>query len=49
MVDYDDESELGTYWRLRHQHPVCHFEDETGDFRARKVSDFVSKGGAPAA
>ena len=38
-----DGSELETYWRLRHQHPACHYEDETGDFRATKISDFVSK------
>ena len=30
------------YWRLRHQHPVCRHEDETGDFRAMKVSDFLT-------
>jgi len=38
-----DASELETYWRLRHQHPVCHYEDETRDFRAMKISDFVSR------
>ena len=38
-----DGSELETYRRLRHQHPACHYEDETGDFRATKISDFVSK------
>lgn len=39
----DDGSALETYWRLRHQHPVCRYEDETGDFRAMKVSDFLSR------
>ena len=39
----DDGSELETYWRLRHQHPVCSYEDETGDFRALKLSDFASR------
>ena len=39
----DDGSELETYWRLRHQHPVCRYEDETRDFRALKISDFVSR------
>lgn len=39
----DDGSELETYWRLRDQHPVCRYEDETGDFRALKLSDFVSR------
>jgi DNA-binding CsgD family transcriptional regulator len=41
--DEDDGSALETYWRLRHQHPVCRYEDETGDFRAMKVSDFLSR------
>jgi DNA-binding CsgD family transcriptional regulator len=39
----DDGSALETYWRLRHEHPVCRYEDETGDFRAMKVSDFLSR------
>lgn len=30
-------------WRLRHEHPVCHYQDVTGDFRAFKLSDFVTK------
>ena len=38
-----DGSELETYWRLRHQHPACHYEDVTLDFRATKISDFVSR------
>jgi DNA-binding CsgD family transcriptional regulator len=42
-VEDDGGSELETYWRLRHQHPVCHFHEQTGDFRALKVSDFVSR------
>lgn len=32
-----------TYWRLRDQHPVCHFQDETGNFPALKLSDFLSR------
>jgi DNA-binding CsgD family transcriptional regulator len=39
--DSDDES-LRAYWLLRHQHPVCRHQDETGDFRARRVSDFTT-------
>ena len=39
----DDGSALETYWRLRDQHPVCHFEDQTGTFPALKLSDFVTR------
>ncbi len=42
-TDGDVGEELQTYWRLRDQHPVCRYEDETGDFRALKISDFVSR------
>ena len=35
--------ELEIYWRLRHQHPVCRYEDGTGEFSALKISDFLSK------
>jgi DNA-binding CsgD family transcriptional regulator len=31
------------YWRLRHEHPVCHYHEATGDFRALKLSDFVTR------
>jgi len=34
-----DES---TYWELRHQHPVCREHQATQDFRALKISDFLS-------
>jgi DNA-binding CsgD family transcriptional regulator len=37
----DDES-TAKYWRTRHEHPVCRHHDATGDFSARKVSDFVT-------
>jgi DNA-binding CsgD family transcriptional regulator len=47
LLEVDDPGADGpaaeTYFRLRHQHPVCRFEEETGDFRARKLSDFVSR------
>ena len=39
----DGGSSPETYWRLRHQHPACHFHVQTGDFRALKVSDFLSR------
>jgi DNA-binding CsgD family transcriptional regulator len=31
-----------TFWRLRHEHPVCLHQDLTGDFGARKLSDFLT-------
>jgi len=34
----DDEA----FWRLRHEHPGCSYEDLTGDFSPRKLSDFVT-------
>ena len=30
------------YWRLRHQEPLCHHQDVTRDWRALKLSDFVT-------
>ena len=39
----DGGSAPATYWRLRHQHPACHFHVQTGDFRALKISDFLSR------
>jgi DNA-binding CsgD family transcriptional regulator len=32
-----------TYWQIRHEHPVCAYRDRTGDYRALRVSDFVSR------
>jgi DNA-binding CsgD family transcriptional regulator len=37
-VSLDDR----TFWRLRHQHPVCAHQDRTGDFSAYKLSDFLT-------
>jgi DNA-binding CsgD family transcriptional regulator len=31
------------FWRLRHQYPTCVYEDETGDFSSRKLSDFITR------
>jgi DNA-binding CsgD family transcriptional regulator len=42
-IGNDDESELELYWRLRDQHPVCHHHERTRDFRAWRISDFVSR------
>jgi len=30
------------FWRLRHEHPCCSYEDRTGDFSPHKLSDFVT-------
>jgi DNA-binding CsgD family transcriptional regulator len=42
-VTGDSGPGIETYWRLRDQHPVCHFQDETGDFPALKITDFISR------
>ncbi len=41
----DDEAvatEANNFWRLRHEYPTCVYEDETGDFSSRKLSDFIT-------
>ena len=43
IEDEDVERSSRSYWRLRHQHPVCRYEDETGTFPALKLSDFLSR------
>ena len=37
------DSDAEVFWRLRHEHPLCSYEDQTGDFSARKLSDFVTR------
>ena len=37
------DEELRTFWRLKHQHPVCIYQAKTGDFGAHKLSDFVTR------
>ena len=34
---------LATFFRLRHQHPVCAYQGRTGDFSATKLSDHVTR------
>jgi DNA-binding CsgD family transcriptional regulator len=29
------------YWEARHDHPICHYHETTGDWRAYRLSDFV--------
>jgi DNA-binding CsgD family transcriptional regulator len=31
------------WWELAHQHPICQYVEETGDFRALKTSDFLTR------
>jgi hypothetical protein len=38
------EDELDrAYWRLRHQDPLCGYQQRTGDLTAHKLSDFVTR------
>lgn len=41
--DEGDYPDLDVYWRLRDEHPVCHHQDVTGEFRALKLSDFLTR------
>jgi DNA-binding CsgD family transcriptional regulator len=38
----NDTPDGGVYWRLRHEHPTCSYQDRTGDFSPHKLSDFVT-------
>jgi DNA-binding CsgD family transcriptional regulator len=31
------------WWEIAHQHPICRYVEETGDFRALKISDFLTR------
>ena len=31
------------WWEVAHQHPVCNHVEETGHFRALKISDFLTR------
>ena len=31
-----------TYWQARADHPLCHYHESTGDWRAYRLSDFVT-------
>jgi DNA-binding NarL/FixJ family response regulator len=32
-----------SYWTIRHEHLACAYHDRTGDFRALRVSDFLTR------
>jgi DNA-binding CsgD family transcriptional regulator len=38
-----EEPEEPSYWDIREHHPVCHHHEVTGDFRALKLSDFLTR------
>jgi DNA-binding CsgD family transcriptional regulator len=38
----DEAADDDVFWQLRHEHPVCSYQDRTGDFSPRKLSDFVT-------
>jgi DNA-binding CsgD family transcriptional regulator len=38
-----DGPEEPTYWDIRDQHPVCRHHEVAGDFRALKISDFLTR------
>ena len=40
--DHEDKGQQA-YWRLRQRHPICAYQDRTGDFSARMLSDFVTR------
>lgn len=45
VPEMDDDEAVATeanFWRLRHEYPTCVYEDETGDFSSRKLSDFIT-------
>ena len=31
------------WWEIAHQHPICSYVEETGDFRALRISDFLTR------
>jgi DNA-binding CsgD family transcriptional regulator len=38
-----DGRQSDRWWEIEHQHPLCHYVEETGDFRTLKVSDFLTR------
>jgi DNA-binding CsgD family transcriptional regulator len=38
-----DAAQDDRWWQVAHQHPICNYVEETGDFRALKVSDFLTR------
>jgi DNA-binding CsgD family transcriptional regulator len=42
-VEVVDGPEEPSYWDVRDQHPACRRHEVTGDFRALKISDFLTR------
>ena len=40
---YDGPEAPVSYWEIRHEHPTCSHQEVTGDFRAHRVSEFISR------
>jgi DNA-binding CsgD family transcriptional regulator len=38
-----EEELVPAFWRFMHEHPLCAYQARTGDFTARKFSDFVTR------
>ena len=40
---YDGPEAPVSYWEIRHEHPTCCHQEVTGDFRAHRLSEFISR------
>jgi len=40
---YDGQVPHCTYWEIRYEHPLCRHHEVNGDFRAMKLSDFMTR------
>src|SRR5436305_5631317 len=38
-----DGEQYEQWWEVAHEHPICTYVEESGDFRALKVSDFLTR------
>jgi len=38
-----DSEQDARWWEIAHQQPICEYVEETGDFRALKLSDFLTR------
>lgn len=43
FADDPEDEDLRSFWRWQQQYPPCAHHDRTGDFSARKLTDFVSR------
>lgn len=42
-ADLDDVPEIPSYWEIRHEHPICWHHEVTHDWRAGRLTDFVTR------